>query len=210
MSDLLHPLVTTAAAEVEESDMEVSDAQGQDYDQQNPTTREKGKRIAQPPATTSINIPVASYVIRPADHMNISPEQKEFVVVQYKIQSTFNVLNNLIEGMYSGRLLTYDPTTQRIGSINQSSATPYIPGGQQDKRFTNKLYKANHQVTYYEYDYWNQFSNFRHIGGEENPLTNSSPPKYSYDKNGKLSKSGNLFFVWILYENTGLDIKSNL
>ena len=180
LSDLLHPLVTTAAAEVEESDMDVSDAQGQDYDQQNPTTREKGKRIERPTLPTSLNIPVVSYVIRPSDHINMIPEQREFVVVQYKLQSTFNVLNNLIEGMYSGRLLTYDPTTQRIGSINQSSATPYIPGGQQDKRFTNKLYKANHQVTYYEYDYWNQFSNFRHIGGEENPLTNDY--HYGVDK----------------------------
>ena len=187
LSDLLHPLVTTVGAEIEESPIEDLEAQGVDSGQQNPLTREKGKRIAQPPATTSINIPVASYVIRPADHMNISPEQKEFVVVQYKIQSTFNVLNNLIEGMYSGRLLTYDSTTQRIGSINQSSATPYIPKDEkEDKRFTNRLYKANHKVTYYEYDYWNQFSNFRHVGGGEHPLTNDY--HYGVDKSESFYK----------------------
>jgi hypothetical protein len=180
LSDLLHPLVTMTPAEVEDSPVESLEEQGQDSGQQDSATREKGKRIASPPVTTSVNIPVVSYVIRPGDHINMAPEQKEFSVIRYRLQSTFNVLNNLIEGMYSGRLLTYDPTTQRVGSINQSSATPYIPSGEDDKRFTNKLYKANHQVTYYEYDYWNQFSNFRHVGGGKNPLTNNH--HYGVDK----------------------------
>ena len=187
LSDLLHPLVTTSEAEIEESEIEALESQGTDSGQQNPLTREKGKRIARPPTTSSIEIPVASYVIRPADHIGISAEEKEFLVVRFKLQSTFNVLNNLVEGMYSGRLLTYDPTTQRIGSINQSSATPYIPkDDKEDERFTNGLYKANHKATYYEYDYWNQFSNFRHVGGERNPLTNDH--HYGVDKSESFYK----------------------
>jgi len=182
LSDLLHPLVTSSPAEIEDSDIEALEATGQDFGLQNALRREKGKRIASPPVTTTIEIPMASYVLRPADHIDMAPEQKEFLVVRFKLQSTFNVLNNLIEGMYSGRLLTYDPTTQRIGSINQASATPYVPPASsgEDKRFTSTLYKANHKVTYYEYDYWNQFSNFRHVGGGNNPLT--SDKHYGIDK----------------------------
>ncbi len=181
LSDLLHPLVTTSQAEIEDSDnLKALEATGQDFGLQDALRREKGKRISSPAVTTSADIPVASYVIRPADHIGMKPEQKEFLVIRFKLQSTFNVLNNLIEGMYSGRLLTYDPTTQRIGSINQASATPYIDPSSNDNRFTNALYKANHKVTYYEYDYWNQFSNFRHIGGGKNPLTNDK--HYGIDK----------------------------
>ena len=134
---------------------------------------QKALRIKKAAQASSVEIPMVSYVIRPAEIINSTVAQKEFTVVRYKLQSTFNVLNNLIEGMYSGRLLTYDPTTQRIGSINQASSTPHIPSGG-DKRFTNKLYKANHRVNYYEYDYHEQFNNFRHVGkiGEKYPLTN--------------------------------------
>ena len=187
LSDLLHPLVTQSSAEIEDSEIEALESTGQDFGLQNALRREKGKRISRPPTTSSIKIPVATYVIRPGDHYDMSAEEKEFVVVSHKQQSTFNVLNNLIDGMYSGRLLTYDPTTQRIGSINQASTTPYgSPDQKQDKRFTNTLYKANHKATYYEYDYWNQFSNFRHVGGGRNPLTNDN--HYGIDKSESFYK----------------------
>jgi len=180
LSELLHPLVTTSAAEIEESEIEALEAQGTDSGQQNDLGREKGKRISQPPVTTSAETPMVSYVMRPADQINEAPEHKEFRIVSFKLQSTFNVLNNLIEGMYSGRLLTYDPTTQRIGTINQESSAPYKPPEGADNRFTNKLYQSNHKVSYYEYDYHDQFSNFRHVGGTNNPLTNDQ--HYGVDK----------------------------
>mgnify|MGYP006172943079 CR=1 FL=1 len=169
LSDLLHPLVTQSPAVVEDSDIAELEATGMDYGLQ------KALRIKKAAQTSSVEVPVVSYIIRPSEIIDSTPLQKEFTVVRYKIQSTFNVLNNLIEGMYSGRLLTYDPTTQRIGSINQSSSTPHVPPPTSDARFTNKLYKANHKVTYYEYDYISQFNNFRHVGkkGEKYPLTNN-------------------------------------
>ena len=176
LSDLLHPLITQSSAEVDDS---LLDETGLDYDDQKTLRRdgigtENAVRVSKPAQATSVDVPMSSYVIRPVEALSITPLQKELTVVKYKIQSTFNVLNNLIEGMYSGRLLTYDPTTHRIGSINQSSATPFIPSSGFDKRLTNKLYKANHQVSYYEYDYRKQFDDFRHVGrtGEKYPLTN--------------------------------------
>ena len=175
LSDLLHPLITQSPAEVEDSDIATLEETGVDYGLQN------ALRINKAAQASSVEVPMASYVIRPADTPGMLTLQKEFVVIRYKMESTFNVLTNLLGGMYSGRLLTYDPTTQRIGSIHQSSSTPYISSdNKEDKRFTNKLYKANHQVTYYEYDYWNQFSNFRHVGGGNNPLTNDK--HYGVDK----------------------------
>ena len=174
LSDLLHPLITQSPADIEDSDITALEETGMDYGLQ------KALRIKKAAQASSVEIPMVSYVIRPAEIINSTVAQKEFTVVRYKLQSTFNVLNNLIEGMYSGRLLTYDPTTQRIGTIHQSSSTPYIPAGDEDVRFTNKLYKANHKVTYYEYDYYDQFSNFRHVGGTTNPLTNEA--HYGVDK----------------------------
>jgi hypothetical protein len=178
LSDLLHPLVTQTEASFE-SPAEAKT--GSDYDPQTNLIRNEGENasyVSKAPMATSAEIPMVSYVIRPSDIIQASPLQKEFTVVRYKLQSTFNILNNLIEGMYSGRLLTYDPTVQRIGTIHQSPSTPYIPttAGYKDKRFTNRLYKANHKVTYYEYDYWKNFKDFRHVGGKNlshtYPLTN--------------------------------------
>ncbi len=169
LADLLHPLETISPAEIEEAPLEKAEELGIDVG------IEHAVRVDRAAQTASVEVPMVSYAIRPADTPGMLTLQKEFVVTKYKIQSTFSVLTNLLGGMYSGRLLTYDPTTQRIGSINQSSSTPYIPSNEKDdKRFTNKLYKANHQVTYYEYDYWKQFDNFRHVGkkGNKYPLTN--------------------------------------
>jgi len=169
LSDLLHPLVTQSPAVVEDSDIEALEATGMDYGLQ------KALRVSKAAQASSVEVPVVSYVIRPANTPGMLTLQQEFVVTRYKLQSTFNVLNNLIDGMYSGRLLTYDPTTQRIGTIHQSSSTPHVPPPDSDKRFTNKLYKATHKVNYYEYDYIEQFHNFRHVGklGEKYPLTNN-------------------------------------
>ena len=169
LSDLLHPLETISPAEIEQSALEKVEELGIDVG------IEHAVRVDKAAQASSVEVPMVSYIIRPADTPGMLTLQKEFVVTKYKIQSTFSVLTNLFNGMYSGRLLTYDPTTQRIGSINQSSSTPYISSNEKDdKRFTNKLYKANHQVTYYEYDYWEQFNNFRHVGkkGNKYPLTN--------------------------------------
>ena len=174
LSDLLHPLVTQSPADIEDSDILALEETGMDYGLQ------KALRIKKAAQTSSVEVPVVSYIIRPSEIINSTAIQKEFTVIRYKLQSTFNVLNNLIEGMYSGRLLTYDPTLQRIGTIHQESSTPHIPPENSDKRFTNKLYKANHKVTYYEYDYYDQFSNFRHVGGTNNPLTNDV--HYGVDK----------------------------
>ena len=169
LSDLLHPLITQSPAVVEDSDIAQLEATGMDFGLQ------KALRIKKAAQASSVDVPVVSYIIRPSEIKNSTPVQKEFTVVRYKLQSTFNVLHNLMGGMYSGRLLTYDPTTQRIGTIHQSSSTPHSPPPESDKRFTNKLYKANHKVNYYEYDYIEQFHNFRHVGfpGENYPLTNN-------------------------------------
>ena len=181
LSDLLNPLVTQSSA----SFLSPSEAPaaGSDYDDQSTLRKNESQitRVGNAATAISAETPMVSYVIRPSDIVQASPLQKEFTVVRYKLQSTFNILNNLIEGMYSGRLLTYDSTLQRIGTIHQSPSTPYISTtqGYEDKRFTNRLYKANHKVTYYEYDYWKNFKDFRHIGGQKNgisiptyPLTN--------------------------------------
>ena len=177
LSDLLHPQITQTPAEV--GDMAVADvlaSQGSDTGRLDENARIKGTKIESTPQSISTKPHVASYIIRPGDMIDPSDLENSFSVIQYKIESTFNVLNNLIEGMYSGRLLTYDPILQRIGTIQQQSSTPYVPADGQDPRLTSRLFKSNQRQDYYEYDYYKNFDEFRHVGGE----TGKMAPKQHY------------------------------
>ena len=119
LSDLLEPRTTDSPAEIEDSAIQVDEKKGLDYGQPSEQTREKGKRIKSGAVTTSSEVPVATDVIRPADSFDSPDDSNETSVIQYTLLSAFNVLNNLVEGMYSIRLLTYDTVTKRIGTVFQ-------------------------------------------------------------------------------------------
>ena len=174
LSDLVDPRKTETPAEIEDSETIANADQGLDYRQESERYREKGKRIKAGAKTTSVEVPVATYIIRPSDSFDSTEESNETSVIQYSLQSTFNVLSNLIEGMYSGRLLTYDTITKRIGTVFPKASSPLQTEnleGKNQTRWTNKLKKYTKKIDYYEYDYHDEFSNFRHV--EKNPLTNN-------------------------------------
>ena len=177
LSDLLHPQVTQTPAVTGVAPItEIIAEKGPDAGILSEKAREQGVKIETTPQSISTRPHVATYIIRPGDMIDPTDLENSFSVTQYKIESTFNVLNNLIEGMYSGRLLTYDPILQRIGTIQQQSTTPYVPTDGQDPRFTSRLFKSNQRQDYYEYDYYKNFEEFRHVGGEKNPMA----PKQHY------------------------------
>ena len=171
LSDLLEPRITDTPAEIEESEIQNQEQQGLDYGQPSQQSREKGKRIKSGAVTTSTEVPVATYVIRPADSFDSTDDSNETSVIQYTLLSAFNVLNNLVEGMYSGRLLTYDTVTKRIGTVFPKTSSKVEGETIALSQNLNKIRKYTQKTDYYEYDYYNQFSNFRHV--DNHPLTNN-------------------------------------
>ena len=171
LSDLLNPRITDSPAEIEDSEIQNQEQQGLDYGQPSQQSREKGKRIKSGAVTTSSEVPVATYIIRPTDSFDSTGDSNETSIVQYTLLSTFNVLNNLIEGMYSGRLLTYDTITKRIGTVFPKEASEVKAKTTELNQNLNKIRRYTQKTDYYEYDYYNQFSNFRHV--DKHPLTNN-------------------------------------
>lgn len=169
LSDILEPLVTQQPAEVENDQTTSISEQGADYGQESEDDRARGTRVKNAAVATSVGTPVASYIIRPADSYDSTPESNEVSVISYKSHSAFNVLDNLRGGLYSGRLLTYDPITKRIGTI-QRDPIKNVVSNNTSKKYTNKLQTSTQKQTYYEYDYYQQFDNFRHV--DKFPLTN--------------------------------------
>ena len=170
LSDILKPLVTQTPAELEESPMQSRAEQGTDYGQQGEQLNEKAVRIEDAAIATSVEVPVASYTVRPADTYDSTQDSNEISIISYKQDSAFNVINNLLDGMYSGRLLTYDTITKRIGTI-QRDPIKSVNNNDGQEKYTNKLQTSTQKQTYYEYDYFQQFDNFRHV--DKFPLTNN-------------------------------------
>ena len=54
------------------------------------------------------------------DIFDLSSESN--IITSFKFESTFNVMANLVGGMYNSRLLTYDPITMRVGAIDNEGA----------------------------------------------------------------------------------------
>jgi len=111
---------------------------------------------------------VDRYVLMPANAMseenNFDLSSEENIISSYKFESTFNVIANLVGGMYNSRLLTYDPITMRVGALDNEGATSSV--GETDI----STRKSSVTQKFYDYDYLGLFNQFTHTFGTSNPL----------------------------------------
>ena len=80
-------------------------------------------RVETAPVSASVRVPMASYMLTPSDNIGNSPESADRIISSFKFLSAFDVLSNIIGGMYGSRLLTYDPVTQMVGEDNLNFST---------------------------------------------------------------------------------------
>ena len=108
------------------------------------------------------------YVLMPAnvltDDGNFDLSSEENIITSFKFESTFNVLANLVGGMYNSRLLTYDPISMRIGALDNEGAYASTPNTEKSTR------KSSVRQKFYDFDYLQRFNKFAHVHGPANPL----------------------------------------
>jgi hypothetical protein len=114
------------------------------------------------------NAVVSKFVLMPASALS---EEDTFdlsgdsvIITSFKFESTFNVIANIVGGMYSSRLMTYDPVTHRIGALDNEGASASIPGSELSCRISNV------KTNFYDFNYGQRFRQFTHIKGPANPL----------------------------------------
>ena len=66
--------------------------------------------------------------------------------------------------MYSSRLITYDPVTQRIGSLDNEGASESLKGSDLSSRISNV------KTNFYDFDYGQRYQQFTHIKGQNFPF----------------------------------------
>ena len=123
------------------------------------------------------NAVVTKYVLMPANARNEDNSFKlsaeDSIIQDFKFESTFNIIANMVGGMYSSRLITYDPVTQRIGSLDNEGATESIANSGLSSR------KSNVKTNFYDFKYSDRYGQFTHIKGPNYPLAT----KYHYAMN---------------------------
>ena len=115
------------------------------------------------------NAVVSKYVLMPANAIEDYRESFELsaedVIIQnFKFESTFNVIANIVGGMYSSRLMTYDTVTQRIGSLDNEGASESFSGSELSSRISNV------KTNFYDFDYGKRYGQYTHIRGQNFPL----------------------------------------
>lgn len=146
---------------------------GGDSTLENPRIRNavfEGKNIrkVETPADPKLQeiIPVAVYVLVPSNAHPVDLDTGEQNISTFKFSSTFDVISNLVGGMYGSRLLTYDPISHRIGTLNNLGAK------QSFLQETSRVSSA--RQTFYDFNYNERYSQFKHIRGPSKPLATSN------------------------------------
>ena len=162
IADLIDPQTTTEQTEFNKQSVESTNEKGSDYNQLSQEDRENQSIVAvdQAPSTVNLNVPVAKYIIAPQNTPGMKLSTGEFIVNSYKFISTFDSVSNLAAGMYNSKLLTYDPVTQIIGAnkFEKPSLTSLR---------NSKILKGNKRAVFYEYNYLDEFKNFRHVRSDK-------------------------------------------
>lgn len=166
IADLINPQLTKTESEYEKSPTEAKEDKGLDANQLNQDEKENinFSRVETPASTVGVALPAASYVITPQNNQGQTLTSSDLSVSSYKFLSTFDVVSNLAAGMYGSKLLTYDPITQMIGEDVKNQTSPQMAAP-----VSKKLVRGIHKPYFHEYNYFNEFGNFRHIreNGEE-------------------------------------------
>tara|TARA_S200000501_G_scaffold374988_1_gene425851 strand:+ start:1446 stop:3065 length:1620 start_codon:yes stop_codon:yes gene_type:complete len=118
------------------------------------------------------NAVVSKYVLMPANALNeddnFEQSAEDTIIQNFKFESTFNVIANIVGGMYSSRLMTYDPVTHRVGSLDNEGATESIEGAELSSRISNV------KTNFYDFDYGVRYQQFTHVKGRNNPLVSKN------------------------------------
>ena len=119
------------------------------------------------------NNPVADkFILMPANALSegdiFDLSSEESIIRSFKFESTFDVIANIVGGMYNSRLLTYDPITMRVGALENE-------GAYASKKDTEKATrKSSVRQKFYDYDYLQRFNQFSHVFGIANPMITKS------------------------------------
>ena len=100
------------------------------------------------------------------DIFDLSSE--ESIIRSFKFESTFDVIANIVGGMYNSRLLTYDPITMRVGALDNEGAYASMKDTEKATR------KSSVRQKFYDYDYLQRFNQFSHVFGIANPMITKS------------------------------------
>ena len=87
-----------------------------------------------------------------AEGADFDLSSEENIITSFKFESTFNVVANLVGGMYNSRLLTYDPVTMRVGALDNEGASESIAGSEKKTR------KSGVRQKFYYFDYLKKFN----------------------------------------------------
>ena len=111
------------------------------------------------------------YVLIPANALSdfgvYSKTIQEQIITTFKFESTFNVIANIVGGMYNSRLLTYDPITMRVGALDNEGAKATQSNSDNHTRLSTVSSKS------YVLDYLDRFNQFTNINDEGHPLINA-------------------------------------
>tara|TARA_Y100000361_G_C11146168_1_gene338160 strand:+ start:80 stop:1705 length:1626 start_codon:yes stop_codon:yes gene_type:complete len=119
------------------------------------------------------NNPVADkFILMPAnatsENNTFDLPSEESIIRSFKFESTFDVIANIVGGMYNSRLLTYDPITMRVGALDNEGAYASMKDTEKATR------KSSVRQKFYDYDYLQRFNQFSHVFGIANPMITKS------------------------------------
>ena len=119
------------------------------------------------------NNPVADkFILMPANALSegdiFDLSSEESIIRSFKFESTFDVIANIVGGMYNYRLLTYDPITMRVGALDNEGAYASMKDTEKATR------KSSVRQKFYDYDYLQRFNQFSHVFGIANPMITKS------------------------------------
>ncbi len=115
---------------------------------------------------------VDKFILMPAnatsENNTFDLSSEESIIRSFKFESTFDVLANIVGGMYNSRLLTYDPITMRVGALDNEGAYASMKDTEKATR------KSTVRQKFYDYDYLQRFNQFSHVFGIANPMITKS------------------------------------
>ena len=112
------------------------------------------------------------FILMPANALSegdiFDLSSEESIIRSFKFESTFDVIANIVGGMYNSRLLTYDPITMRVGALDNEGAYASMKDTEKATR------KSSVRQKFYDYDYLQRFIQFSHVFGIANPMITKS------------------------------------
>jgi len=171
ISDLLNPLNLKKSAEYINSVDEIYEEKGSDAQLISSQLRESKEKISvnNPAVSVSSFVPMSTYVIIPQNNYGYTLTSGEITVQSYRFISTFDVISNIVGGMYGSTLLTYDPITQIVGENVNRIKRPTLSNFSKGRTDNSKrLYNFSGGIDDYQYNYLRDFYDFRHVS-ENNP-----------------------------------------